>query len=100
MSQVAITVKIDTQVKADVQKLAKSMGLSLSTIIENKLREVIRERRVTFEEPLVPNAWLANELKEADKDIKNNIHQSPVFDTAEEAIAYLHAQVKNADWIS
>jgi len=55
MSQIPITVKIDAKLKKDAQKLAKNLGLSLSAIVENKLREVVNERRVVFEEPLVPN---------------------------------------------
>ena len=100
MSQVAITVKIDAKVKTNAQKLAKDLGLSLSTIIENKLREVVRERQVIFRDDLVPNAALAKQLDQAEEDIKNNIHQSPAFDTAEEAIAYLHAEAGREDRIS
>ncbi len=97
MSQTPLTIKIDTQVKADAQKLAKSLGLSLSSIVENKLREVVRDRWVIFEETPVPNAALGKQLREAKKDVKHNIHQSPAFDAAEEAIAYLHAQADRED---
>ena len=55
MSQVPVTVKIDATVKLQSQKLAQRLGLSLSSIVENKLREVIAERRVVFEEELIVN---------------------------------------------
>ena len=48
MSQIAVTIKIDADVKAHAQKLASRLGLSLSAIVENQLKEVIRERRVVF----------------------------------------------------
>lgn len=70
MKQVPVTIKIDDELKADIQKLAKNMGLSFSAIVENKLREVAVERRVIFEEELVPNARTAKILHEAEEDWK------------------------------
>ncbi len=90
MKQVAITVKIDEDLKKDVQKLAKNMGLSFSAIVENKLREVRRDRRIEFEEEFIPNAKTAKMLDEAIEDIKLGRNLSPTFNTAEEAIDYLH----------
>lgn len=57
MSQIPVTIKIDAQLKQEAQQLAKSLGLSLSAIVENKLRQVVRERRVVFEEdpPAAPS---------------------------------------------
>lgn len=66
-----MSVKIDAELKDEVQKLARSMGLSVSAIVENKLREVARERRVIFEEELMPNKKFAKELREIEKDIKH-----------------------------
>jgi len=70
MKQVAVTIKIDDELKADVQALAKNMGLSFSAIVENKLRQVARERRLVFEEELIPNAKFAKELDEAMEDVR------------------------------
>lgn len=71
MSQIPITIKIDAALKNEAQELAKNLGLSLSAIVENKLRQAVRERRVVFEEePLVPNAKTAKLLREIEEDIK------------------------------
>lgn len=71
MSQIAVTIKIDKDLKDEAQKLAKNLGLSLSAIVENKLRQAVRERRIVFEEePLVPNAKTAKILEEIEEDIK------------------------------
>jgi len=83
MKQIAVTIKIDDQLKADAQKLAKNMGLSLSAIVENKLREVVRERRVVFEEELVPNEKFAKELKEIEADIKAGRNITGTFNSFE-----------------
>ncbi len=89
MKQVAVTIKIDDELKADVQKLAKNMGLSFSAIVENKLRQVARERRVVFVEELEPTAEFAQELDEALEDIKNGRNLSTAM-SAKQAIEHLH----------
>lgn len=93
MKQVAVTIKIDDELKADVQALAKNMGLSFSAIVENKLREVRRERRVEFEEELIPNTKTAKLLREAEEDIKAGRNLSPTFDSVDDLFDYLE---KNA----
>jgi addiction module RelB/DinJ family antitoxin len=90
MSQVPITVKIDADVKKQAQKLAQRLGLSLSTIVENKLREVVSERRVVFEEELIPNEKTAKELEKIEADIKTDRNLSKPFNTFEELERHLN----------
>lgn len=89
MSQIPVTVKIDAKLKHEAQRLAKSMGLSLSAIVENKLKEVIRERRVVFEEELVPNKKTARQLEQIEADIKAGKNISPVFDSVDDMFTHL-----------
>lgn len=84
MSRTPVTIKIDTELKNEVQKLAKNMGLSLSAIVENKLREVARDRHVVFKEKLVPNKKFAKQLGKIEKDIKAGRNVSEAFDTVDE----------------
>lgn len=84
MSQIPITIKIDAGLKAEAQKLAKSLGLSLSAIVENKLRQAVRERRIVFEEELVPNAHTAKLLREIEEDIKAGRNMSEPTHSFEE----------------
>lgn len=84
MSQIPLTIKIDADVKQDAQKLAKSLGLSLSSIVENKLRQAVRERRIVFEDELVPNAKTAKELKEMGDDIAVSRNIGKTFNTSKE----------------
>jgi addiction module RelB/DinJ family antitoxin len=90
MSQVPITVKIDADVKQQAQKLAKRLGLSLSAVVENKLREVVNERRVVFEEELIPNEKTAKELEIIEADIKVGRNLSGPFNTFEELERHLN----------
>lgn len=79
MSQIAVTVKIDSDLKKEAQELAKALGLSLSAVVENKLREVVRERRVVFEEAPVPNEKTQELFAEIEADVKNGKHLSDTF---------------------
>lgn len=88
MKQIAVTIKIDDELKADVQALAKNMGLSFSSIVENKLREVRRERRVEFTEEFIPNKKFAKELLEIEEDIKAGRNMTGPMEV-DEAVKYL-----------
>lgn len=91
MSQIPVTIKIDADLKQDAQKLAKSLGLSLSAIIENKLRQVVRERRIIFEEEFVPNEKTAKELRQIEADVKAGRNLSGPFRTFEEVEKHLNS---------
>lgn len=90
MSQIPVTVKIDEELKHEAQKLAKSLGLSLSAIVENKLREVVRERRVIFEEEPIPNAKTTKELQKIETDVKAGRNLSGPFTTYDELEKHLN----------
>ena len=89
MNQIPVTVKIDASLKKDAQKLAKNLGLSLSAIVENKLREAVRERRIVFEETPAPNKRTAKKLLEIETDIKAGRNLSGPFATFEELEKHL-----------
>lgn len=91
MSQTPVTIKIDTDVKIEAQKLAKSLGLSLSSIVENKLKEVIRDRQVVFTEEFIPNEKTSKILAEADADIKAGRNLSGPFDSVDELMEHLNS---------
>lgn len=92
MSQTPVTVKIDSDVKEQAQKLAKQLGLSLSAIIENKLREVVRERRVVFEEEFEPTPYLEKIIHQAEADLKAGLATPPM--NKQEARDHLRSLMK------
>lgn len=85
-----LNIRTDKQVKTGAQRIAKELGLSLSTIINAYLKQLVREKRVNFTLPLTPNKKTAQLLKKAHEDHKKGKNISPLFETAEEMIAYLH----------
>lgn len=86
-----LNIKTDAKLKKQAQAFAKKVGLPLSAIVNNALRQAVYERRVEFVEPLIPNAKTRKILDEAIKDITtgNMKDFSPVFDNADDAIAWL-----------
>jgi addiction module RelB/DinJ family antitoxin len=91
-----INIKADKETKEQAFKIAGEMGLPLSTIVNAFLKQFIREKSVTFEVPLIPNAKTARILRQAEKDIKAGKNLSPSFHTAEDAVKWLRS--KNKKW--
>jgi len=84
-----LTVKTDVDVKRDAQKLAKEMGVPLSTIVNAQLKQFVRDRRLEMSAPLIPRPRLIRAIRQARKDILEGKNMSPVFSTADEMDAYL-----------
>ena len=87
-----INIRTDREVKTRAQQVAKQIGIPLSTIINAYLKQFSREQRVDFALPLRPNKKTAALLRQADEDYKKGRNISPVFERAEDAIAYLQGK--------
>lgn len=81
--------KIDRQVKNKAAKFAKANGMTLTTFVNLSIRQVLNHGQLIIEEPLVPNAKTAKELKRILKDADQGKNMSPVFTTAAEMNEYL-----------
>jgi addiction module RelB/DinJ family antitoxin len=84
-----INFKTEKNIKDQAQKIAKSLGLPLGTIMNNYLREFIQERKVVFTDHPMPNSKTAKELDKILADIKKGKNLSPAFSNAKDAIAWL-----------
>lgn len=90
MAKTVLNVKTDTQVKKAAQKLAKEMGVPLSTIVNAQLKRFVAERRMELSVPLIPSGYLKKVIEKAEADRANGTEElSPVFTNAEDAIAWL-----------
>lgn len=88
MEKILLNIKTDRKLKQDAQKVAQELGLPLGTIINSYLKELIREKRVMFSSPPVPNQRTQKMLKKIDADIAAGRNSKGPF-TYEEAIEYL-----------
>lgn len=95
-----INIKADRAVKIEAQKTAKRLGIPLSLVINNYLREFIRTREVRFSLrdslPLgTPEGILKPAVKRRlarmHKDVVVRRNISPTFHSAAEMDAYLNA---------
>lgn len=87
----AISFKIDKDVRDRAQGVARRIGIPLSMVVNQQLKQFADERRIEFYEPLVPNAKTRKILDEALRDIREGNEKafSPAFDNAEDAIKWL-----------
>ena len=91
MTKTTINIKADKEIKEEAQKLAYSMGMPLSTIINAYLKQFIRTKEVHF--------YLEGELKPSVKRYLGRLREealegknlSPNFKTAKDAIDYLNS---------
>ena len=89
MNTTVINIKTDKNLKKDAQMLAKNFGLPLSAIVNTYLREFVREKRVVFSEPPMPNAKTRKILDQAISDIKTGKNLVGPFESAEEMDNFL-----------
>lgn len=92
MNTAVINIKTQQEVKAQAQRVARDLGLSLSSLINAFLKQFVKTKKVTFSlDEEIPNKRTIAILKQAEKDYKRG-NTSPAFKTGEEAVAWLEKQ--------
>lgn len=94
MNTTVINIKTDKNLKKDAQTLAKNFGLPLSAIVNIYLREFVREKRVIFSEPPMPNAKTRKILDRTIADIKAGKNLIGPFESAKEMDKFLDSLKK------
>ena len=84
-----INIKTDKEVKENAQKIARELGLPLSTVINAYLKEFIRDREVSFslEPRLRPE--VEKLLKKASQDYRSGKNVHGPFSAGREMDKYL-----------
>lgn len=88
MSKVVINFKVDKEVKEEAQKLARDLGVPLSTLVNAQIKQMLRSRTVILTTDLKPTPYLEKIIKEAEADYAagRNITRT---NSIEEALAHL-----------
>jgi addiction module RelB/DinJ family antitoxin len=88
MNTTVISVKLDKDVKASAQEVAKSAGLTLSTLVNAYLRQVAATRRIEIyaPEPMTPK--LEELIAEVESELEAG-KASKKFDNIEDFLADL-----------
>lgn len=90
MKTASILIKTDPKVKEKAQKTAEELGFSLSSILNAFLRQFVKTKTINFSaRDEVPNEYFKNAIKKAREERKQG-KVSPIFDNADDAIAWLH----------
>lgn len=88
MNTAIVNIKIDPTTKAHAQEVAERLGFSLGSLIKAFVKQLVREKRVSFSLSEEPSQYLVNAIAESKKEIKKG-WVSPEFDNTESAIAWL-----------
>lgn len=92
MNTTAIYIKTAPETKEKAQKIARELGLNLSTVINGFLKQFIKTKTVTFSaEDEIPNERTRSIMKQAEENLKKGKH-SPIFKTGEDAVTWLEKQ--------
>lgn len=86
-----ITVKTDADTKKAAQELVKDLGLTLNSLINSYLKQVIVTRKIELYAPERMTPKLEKLLEEAEEEIKQGKTFGP-FDTVEEMRQSLESQ--------
>lgn len=89
MAKTTINIKADKEVKEKAQKVARHLGMPLSTIINAYLNQFIRTKEVHFylEGELKPS--VKKRLDRLQKEVMVGKNLSPTFSDARKATRYL-----------
>ena len=91
MAKAIINIKTDKEVKANVQKLAEELGISLSDVINASLRNFIRLREVRISSIPQMTPELERLIGRARQDFKNKKNISGPFSTVKAMDKHLDA---------
>lgn len=94
MNTAVINIKVDAKLKRGAQKVAESLGFSLSAIVKAYLTQLIKTKSVSFSAKTEePSGYLIQMLKESQEDIKAGRVVS--FKNGEEALNFLDTMIED-----
>jgi len=91
MAKTTINIKADKEIKEKAQKVARNLGMPLSTVINAYLNQFIRTKEVHFylEGELKP--FVKRRLDRLQKDVLRGKNLSPTFSDARKSIRHLRS---------
>ena len=89
MVKTLLNIKNDREVKEEAQKIARELGVPLSSVINAYLKEFIREGEVHLSLAPRMSPRLEKLLEGVEKDIKSDRNLSPAFPSGRAMDTYL-----------
>jgi addiction module RelB/DinJ family antitoxin len=87
-----INVKTDKKLKENAKRVAHELGISLSDVVNESLRQMVKNREVHFSAIPRMTPELEVLLGKTEEDIKKGRNISPAFASAKEMDGYLDAK--------
>lgn len=91
MNTAVIITKTEPGIKQRAQEIAHELGISLSSLVNAYLKQIVRTKRVEFNLNEVPSDYLVKTIKQAEKNFKAR-NTSPTFRNADESLKWLEKQ--------
>lgn len=88
-----LNVKVDKDLKARAQQIAKRLGLPLSTVVNAQLSQFVRDEEITFSTELRPTPYLEKIIEQAEKDRATGKNLSPAFSNVDDFMEYLEKEI-------
>lgn len=93
MNTAVINIKTTPETKTEVQKVARELGVSVSSLVNSFLKDIIRTKRVTLRADEKLNKQTLAAIKKAQEDRKKGL-ASPIFSTISEMRRWFDEQDK------
>ena len=94
MTKTLLNIKTDRSVKEEAQRIARELGVPLSTVINAYLKEFVREREVHLSLAPHMSSRLEGLLENIDDDITMDRNLSPIFSSGRAMDSYLDSLSK------
>ncbi|MCR4322524.1 MAG: hypothetical protein NUV61_00350 [Candidatus Azambacteria bacterium] len=91
MNKVVLNIKTDKEVKEGAQKIARELGVPLSTVVNAYLKEFVRERAFSLSMAPQLRPEVEKLFREAHQDYENKKSISPIFTSTAKALKYLRS---------
>ncbi len=91
MNTAVINIKTEKALKKQVQNIASDLGLSLSSLINVYLKQLVRTRKVELDLGEEPSNYLKSIIKQAEVNYRKK-KASQVFRTGKDAVKWLEKQ--------
>lgn len=91
MNTAVVNVKVNPETKRQAQQVVEELGLSLSSVINGFLKQLIRTRTVTFSTSEEPSEYMVKALQKSAEDIKAG--KVVAFNNFDEELHYLDKMI-------
>lgn len=91
MNTASILIKTEESTKNQAQQIAREIGVSLSSLLNAYLKQLVRTKRVEFDLGKEPSEYLKSTIKKAEENYRKG-KISPAFKTGDKAVKWLEEQ--------